>query len=175
VSLRGAGLAAALVLAGCATAPPPPAEGELLAGRLSVQVAASDAQPARQLSGGFELRGSATQGQLDLISPLGTLVARARWRPGQAELDGPDGNARFADLSALSAQAFGEPMPLAALFDWLRGRPWPEAPSQALASAPGFEQLGWQVETGQHAAGQIVARRLAAPVVTLRARLEAAP
>lgn len=170
---RAAGLAALIVLAGCAT--PPPRAAGVLGGRLSVQVEASPAQAARQLSAGFELRGDATRGELDLSSPLGAVMARARWQPGGAELVTTEGTSAFADLAELSTRTFGEPLPLAALFDWLRGRPWGEAPSAALPAGTGFEQLGWQVETGRLAERQLVARRIAAPAVTLRVRLEDPP
>jgi len=168
-----AGLAALIALAGCAT--PPPRGGDVLGGRLSVQVDPSLAQPARSLSAGFELRGNATRGELDLTSPLGAVVARARWQPGLAELVTAEGTSGFLDLADLSSRTFGEPLPLAALFDWLRGRPWGDAPSQALATGTGFEQLGWQVDTARFAERQIVARRVAPPAVTLRARLDDAP
>ncbi len=162
-----AGITAAL-LSACATAPTP-LEG-LISGRLAVNVAASTAEPARQLSGSFELRGNAARGQLDLVSPIGVTVAQARWMPGRVELAGPAGPTIFASLDELSEQTFGEPLPLAALFDWLRGRPWAGAPSRPQAG--GFEQLGWTVDTSRLAAGQLEARRAAPPVVTLRARLE---
>lgn len=168
-----AGLAALIALAGCAT--PPPRGADVLGGRLSVQVDASPAQPARSLSAGFELRGHATRGELDLTSPLGQVVARARWQPGLAELVTAEGRSGFVDLADLSSRTFGEPLPLAALFDWLRGRPWNDAPSQALATGTGFEQLGWQVDTARFAERQVVAKRLAPPAVTLRVRLEDAP
>jgi outer membrane lipoprotein LolB len=173
VKRRVAGLAALIALAGCAT--PPPRGADVLGGRLSVLVDASPAQPARNLSAGFELRGNATRGELDLTSPLGQVVARARWQPGVAELVTAEGSSGFVDLADLSIRTFGEPLPLAALFDWLRGRPWREAPSQALATGAGFEQLGWQVDIGRFAERQVVAKRLAPPTVTLRVRLEEAP
>jgi outer membrane lipoprotein LolB len=173
VRRRAAGLAALIVLAGCAT--PPPRVAGVLGGRLSVQVEASPAQPYRQLSAGFELRGDATRGELDLSSPLGAVMARARWQPDRAELVTAEGTAVFADLDELSTRTFGEPLPLAALFDWLRGRPWSEAPSAALQAGTGFEQLGWQVETARLAERRLVARRIAAPAVTLQVRLEDPP
>jgi outer membrane lipoprotein LolB len=159
---------ATMLLSACATAPPP-LEG-LISGRLAVQVAASAAEPARQLSGSFELRGNATRGQLDLVSPIGITVAQARWTPARVELMSNEGPVVFASLDDLSERTFGEPLPLAALFDWLRGRPWPGAASRP--QARGFEQLGWDVDTSRLAEGQIEARRAAPPTVTLRARLE---
>lgn len=61
-------------------------------------------------------------------------------------------------------------LPLAALFDWLRGRPWPRAESQARPD--GFEQLGWVVDLSRRAEGWLLARREEAPEVTVRVRLD---
>jgi outer membrane lipoprotein LolB len=61
---------------------------------------------------------------------------------------------------------------VAALFDWLRGRPWPESPSAPLPEpARGFAQLGWQIDLSRFDEGLLLARRNAEPVVQLRARL----
>ena len=163
-------LAAALLTAGCASLAPPPAPQDLIAGRLALQVAATATDPPRQLGGSFELRGDALRGQLDLVSPLGLTLAQARWEPGRVEMSDGGEPRVFATLEDFAAEAFGEPLPLAALFDWLRGRPWPGAPFAA--TAEGFEQLGWQVDTGRLAEGWLAARRSAPPAVTLRVRLE---
>ncbi len=160
----------AAALAGCATPPP---DAGLLSGRIAVQVAPTTTAPARQVSGSFELRGDAQRGQLDLLSPLGTVLLRARWEPGRADLVQGADTRRFASLDDLSVTSFGEVLPLGALFDWLRGRPWPGA--AASQGGSGFEQFGWSVDTSRSADGQIVAHRAAAPAVTLRARLDAAP
>jgi outer membrane lipoprotein LolB len=64
-------------------------------------------------------------------------------------------------------------LPLAALFDWLRGRPWPRAASQERPG--GFEQLGWTVDLSRRTEGWLLARRLAAPEVTVRLRLDEGP
>ena len=62
---------------------------------------------------------------------------------------------------------------MAALFDWLRGRPWPDAASQLRGDGvPGFEQLGWQIDLARWAEGRVEARRVAPPVVTVRVRLD---
>jgi len=61
-------------------------------------------------------------------------------------------------------------VPMAALFDWLRGRPWPGAPS--MAAPGGFEQLGWQVDVSQQREGTVQAHRLSQPVVTVQVRLD---
>jgi outer membrane lipoprotein LolB len=157
---------AAAFLVGCASMSPP-LGGERLAGRLAVRVE-GDAQ--RSFSSAFELSGSAERGRLVLTSPLGLQVGRAEWSPGRAELD--DGRERrvYADLQDLAQQALGERVPIAALFDWLRGRPAPDAPS--LLRPGGFEQLGWTVDVSRRDEGWIEARRLDGPAVSVRARLE---
>ena len=164
--------AAAGGLAGCAslTVSDRGTQGQTLSGRLSVRV---DGQAERGLSAGFELSGSAPQGQLLLSGPLGTTLAQARWAPGQAVLASAGSETRFPDLDSLAAAALGEPLPMAALFDWLRGRPWPDAASQLRGDGvPGFEQLGWQIDLLRWAQGWVEARRVAQPVVTVRVRLD---
>jgi outer membrane lipoprotein LolB len=121
----------------------------------------------------FELLGNPSTGRLELTSPLGTLVARASWQPGSVLLQTSDQERRFADLDELTRELLGEAIPVAALFDWLRGRPWAQAASQPLAGgAAGFEQLGWRIDLSRQPERALVATRLADPVVTLRARLE---
>ena len=159
------------VLPGCASLTPPHAEGtRVLTGRLSVRV---DSQPVRALSAAFELSGDARTGALVLTSPLGSTMAQARWTPGDALLETPGAQTRYPDLDTLAERALGERVPLAALFDWLRGRPWGGAPSAALPDGePGFMQIGWRVGLARYAEGWVDARRDAAPAVTVRARLD---
>ena len=159
------------LLSACASLTPPHAQdSQLLSGRLSVRV---DSEPVRALSAAFELSGDAHAGALVLSSPLGSTLAQARWAPGEAVLETPSTRASYADLDTLAEQALGERVPLAALFDWLRGRPWSGAFSQGLpAGEPGFTQMGWRVGLARYAEGWVEARRDAAPVVTMRARLD---
>jgi outer membrane lipoprotein LolB len=148
--------------------------GDTLSGRLAVRVAAAEGAPARSVAAAFELRGNADQGRLDLSTPLGSVLAQARWAPGSVVLVTPQGDTRFDDLDALTRAVLGESLPVAALFDWLRGRPWPGAtstPSVAPAE-PGFEQLGWVVNLARFEDAQVAARRERAPVVTVRAQLD---
>jgi outer membrane lipoprotein LolB len=164
-----------LLLGACAVAPPPAPQGAArhLAGRLAVQVDAHDAQPAQGATAAFEFDGDDAVGELRLMTPLGTLVARARWRPGRVDLATPLGDRVYPSLDALSEATFGQPLPLRALPDWAEGRPWPNAPSRPLAPGPGFEQLGWAVDTSRTAEGRIDARRPGPPEVRLRVQLEA--
>jgi outer membrane lipoprotein LolB len=162
---RRALLASAAALSGCAslTGQPPPD----LAGRLSVRV---ESTPPRSLAADFDLRGNAERGALTLTGPLGATLARVDWHPGAAALTDAQGERRYATLDALSQDLLGETLPLAALIDWLRGRPWPGATSQPRAD--GFDQLGWRIGLTGFADGLVLATRERAPAVSVRARLE---
>ena len=168
---RVTGVAGLASLAGCASLTPPPAG--LLSGRLSLRV---DGQPERSISAGFELSGDAERGSLLLTGPLGTSAAQASWSPGQAVLRSAGSETHHANLDTLGQAALGEALPMAALFNWLHGRAWPGAATQARADGqPGFQQLGWQIDLGRWADGALEAVRLAPPVITVRAKLERSP
>lgn len=157
--------------AGCSSLPPAlPVGGEVLSGRLSVRVEATEGVPARGLSAAFELRGDAQAGRIDLTSPMGSILARATWSPGAATLTTPDRQVLFADLDALTHEWLGQSVPVAALFDWLHGRPWPQAPSRV--TAQGFEQIGWQVDLARQREGAIGAWRASVPAVSMQVRLD---
>jgi outer membrane lipoprotein LolB len=160
----------AVWLAGCATRPPEVAEMPWTSGRLAVRVAATPDMPARSVSAAFDLRGNSERGELRLSTSLGTLMAAARWAPGNVVLTTSDGDVRYDTLDSLSREALGEALPLQALPDWLAGRPWPGTPSQPVAD--GFEQLGWRVSLARYGDGWVEAERATPPQVTVRARLE---
>ncbi len=163
---------ALLLATGCATPTRGPAD---LAGRLSVRMAEGSDQ-ARSFSADFDLRGDATRGDLRLTGPLGATVALARWQPGEAALTGNDGSVRrFDTLDQLALALLGETLPLAALIDWLRGRPWPGAMSQATVA--GFDQLGWVIDLARFSEGLLSAARTAQGAlasVQVRVRLDRA-
>ena len=167
------GLLAVALLGGCATAPHAPIEaaGESFAGRMTVHVDAARGSDARNVTAAFDLRGGPTQGRLDLSTPLGTVLAQARWAPGKVALVTSQGERLFASLDELTREVLGESVPVNALFDWLQGRPWPGAPSTPTAER-GFQQLGWVVSLARFDEGLISARRDQAPVVTVRAKLD---
>jgi len=167
---RALAVLAAAGMVGCATPPRAPGEPAWTSGRLAVNIAADAGQAAQSMSAAFELRGDDRSGELRLNSPLGTRVAQARWAPGLAVLDTSEGERRFDTLDELSRQALGEALPLAALPDWIAGRPWPAAPH--FRRDDGFEQLGWQVVLLRLADGVIEARRPAPPAVIVRLRLD---
>jgi outer membrane lipoprotein LolB len=173
---RAAAALAAAVLAACAATPSavdqPP--GENLSGRLALRVDASAGSEPRSVTASFELQGQPSAGRLDLSTPLGTRLAQARWSPGRVVLITPQGETAYPDLESLTREVLGESLPVAALFDWLNGRPWPGAPSTVNAApAPrGFRQLGWAVNLAGFDDATVAAVREQAPVVTVRVKLD---
>ncbi|HZE92836.1 MAG TPA: lipoprotein insertase outer membrane protein LolB, partial [Rhizobacter sp.] len=103
---------------------------------------------------------------------LGTVVAQARWTGHQAWLLTSDGEAEYPNLDALTRQMLGESLPVAALFDWLRGRPWRGAASQDNTALAGFQQLGWVIDLARFNEGWIAAERSQLPRVSVRARVD---
>lgn len=170
-------MAAAVVcgLSACATNPsaPPTSTSEILSGRMTVRIDATGSTPARAVSAAFELSGNARQGRLDLNSPLGTTLARARWEPGSVAVTTPQGDSKHEDLPAMTRALLGEDLPLLALFDWLRGRPWEGALSTpATLPSTDFTQLGWDVNLTEFSQRWVTARRTQAPAVLLRVKLD---
>lgn len=102
---------------------------------------------------------------------MGTQAAKAEWSAQEVRLSASDGDRVYADLDGLSRGILGEVVPLAAMFDWLQGRPWPAAPSQERPA--GFEQLGWLVDLSRRDQGRLMAQRSARPTVTIRVKLDA--
>jgi outer membrane lipoprotein LolB len=182
--LRAVVVAFAALAAACTTVPPaPPSEAsDVLSGRLALRVEPVASEAPRSVSAAFDLRGDSRAGTLGLSTPLGSMLAQARWSPAEVVLTTPRETRRFASLDELTREALGESVPIEAWFDWLRGRPWPGAPSAPLDAAPtappnppapSFRQLGWRVDLAQFGAGTIAAtRETPAPVVTVRIRLD---
>lgn len=165
-----------MLLTGCASLKPSDELplADLLAGRMSVQVAATDSLEGHSLTAAFELSGTPDRGRLDLNSPLGSTVARAHWNGESVVLDTPQGQTVHPTLADMTRAVIGEELPVPALFDWLRGRPWPGAESTfAVAPEPaGFQQLGWTVDLSRFSESRIYARRSAPPVVTVQVKLD---
>jgi outer membrane lipoprotein LolB len=142
------------------------------AGRIAVRV---EGDAARSMSASFELRGDADAGLLELSSPLGTQLAQASWQRGRIQLATSDGVRLYPSLDELAGEAFGQPLPMAALFDWLKARAWPGAPATALVDEAGYTQLGWQVHLGRYDEGLIIANRAQPePAITVRVKLDPA-
>lgn len=137
-ALMGAGF-----VMGCASTRPMPTEPNHWVGRLVLHI--QDESPQRH-SGGFELIGTATEGELSLLNPFGTAVAQARWTPTIAQLQQGERIQVFNSMPELLQAATGAALPLSAVFDWLQGTP---------SHAP-----GWQVDLTQHDQGRIRAQRI---------------
>ena len=148
-----------LVLAGCASAPrtPPPAEPVAAwSGRLALQVAD---EPSQSFSAVFDLRGSARAGELTLSNPIGGTLAVLSWTPDSASLRNNGQTHEFHSVDDLVRKATGSDIPVAALFDWLRGVP---------TAVP-----GWQPDLSQLAEGRISASRVEpAPQASLRVAID---
>jgi outer membrane lipoprotein LolB len=159
-------------LAACTTLQPTPESAPIRAGRLAVRVDATAQRPSQNFSAAFELQGQSERGVLRLLSPIGTEVARVRWQPGQAVLTTGGLDRPYATLDDLADEVLGERVPLAALTDWIEGRPWARAPHNP--NALGFSQMGWEVDLSGRAERRITARRNTPPAVVLRVVLDEA-
>lgn len=167
----------AALMPACATRQPVVAGPgqQAYSGRMSVRIAAGGSQGERAVTLVFDLRGQPQVGTVEFSTPLGTIVAQARWSPSEVVLTTPQGEQAFADLDSLSRKTLGEVLPLAALFDWLQGRPSPAAPSRAEAGGRAFSQLGWRVDVSELSQARLSAQRAQAPAVQVRVLLDRSP
>jgi len=173
--VRGWFAAGMLLLAGCSTLGPAARTtgAESFSGRLVVHIDPDGSTPARSFTAAFELEGNAASGRLDLTTPLGTIVARARWSSQAVILATPRGESSYPDLDALTRDVIGESLPVAALFDWLHGRPWPDAATEPTPDAHGFAQLGWAVDLARFTDDALlIAHRAQPPAVDVRIKLD---
>lgn len=147
-------------------------------GRLTLKLTAFGAEAAQGVNVAFDLQGHAHEGQLDLSTPLGTLVAQVHWERELATLTTADGAQSFDSLEALTRQVLGEPLPVTAMLSWLHGTPAANAPWTALEAAvppQQFSQAGWNVDLRLLQDGQLQAQRQATNEqrgATLRLRLD---
>ena len=148
---------ALLTLAGCATPRMPPADASSFwSGRMALQL---NSTPPQNWSASFELQGSAKQGQMLLLSPIGTTLARLSWTPLTALLEQGQTRTESSSLQNLSERLTGTDLPIATLFDWLAGQP---------VQAP-----GWQVDLSAYDQGRFTAQRITpAPEAILRIVLD---
>lgn len=155
--LIACGLMGLLALTGCATQRPQPASAlPFWSGRLALQLHSS---PPQNWSASFELQGFAEQGQLVLLSPIGTSLARLTWTTEAALLEQGQDRLESPNLQSLSQRLTGTDLPIKALFQWLAGQP---------ADAP-----GWQVDLSDYTQGRLIARSSSsAPVAVLRIVLD---
>ncbi len=118
--------AVALLLASCATPARIGGAGPAFerTGRFAVSVRPADG-PAQAAQGNFAWRDTGAALRLDLLSPMGGVLARILVEPGLAVLERANGEReRAEDPDALLAEVWGEAMPVAGLRAWIQGRPW---------------------------------------------------
>lgn len=85
-------------------------------GRLTLRLAKN---PPEQFSTAFEMSGHAEQGQLHLLSPLGTTLAVVRWNPQGASLQQSSDIRQFSSMDELTQGLTGAALPLPQLLIWL--------------------------------------------------------
>ncbi|MBY4596158.1 lipoprotein insertase outer membrane protein LolB [Ottowia caeni] len=125
-------------------------------GRLGLTIAS---EPPQSFSAGFSLSGDEQSGELSLTSPLGSTLAAMQWQPGAAVLRQGEAVQRYDSLDDLVAHATGTPIPVRALFSWLRGH------QQAID--------GWHADLSGLNSGRLFAqRRQPLPTVDLRLVLD---
>jgi outer membrane lipoprotein LolB len=81
-----------------------------------------DGNPVQRWHAGFSLRGNAEQGALDVLSPLGNIMAQARWNASGARVQRAKATEHYADTASMTRDITGAALPLPALFAWLEGR-----------------------------------------------------
>jgi outer membrane lipoprotein LolB len=141
--------------------PPLPARAPSveLQGQMSIKLQAFGQQPAKGLSLGFFFNGHAQEGQLDLMTLLGSQMARVEWRADEAWLINEKGRRRFDSIESLAWEALGEALPLSALIQWMQGHPAPFMPYDAGPDNATFGQLGWHIDTHELAVKKLTAQR----------------
>jgi outer membrane lipoprotein LolB len=159
-SRRGVCLGSAvaiLFIAGCAyptrATGPNDAQTPQWRGRLSLKI---DTAPPQAFFSAFELRGNAQQGELILLSPLGTALATLNWSAQRASLQTGSERREFDNLDAMLQSTLGAPLPVDSLFAWLAGEP---------KDAP-----GWQADLSQWGQARLTATRLN-PLPTAQLRI----
>ncbi len=132
-----------------------------LQGQLSVKLEAFGDQPAKGLSLGFFFNGRASEGDMDLMTLMGSQVAKLHWSTQHAELTDGQGPHRYHSLATLSEAALGEALPLDTLIYWMQGHADPALPVTAGSEPDTFVQLGWLIDTRQMDEKKLSASRAA--------------
>lgn len=141
--MRRSAIAALAVMLGACATPVVERPARFWSGRLGLQVLGDAPQ---SYHAAFELQGSPDQGELTLLSPLGNVLARLHWSPGQATLERGQERWQRPSVDQLMRQLIPAPMPIAALFDWLEGK--------------AHEDAHWTVNLSEYSQGRIRAQRL---------------
>jgi outer membrane lipoprotein LolB len=116
-------------------------------------------EPPRSFFATFELKGNASDGELTLTGPLGSVLAAMRWAPGEASLRTGQETQLFDSMESLTGHVTGASLPVSALFDWLVG-----------VNSSG---AGWQADLSLLDQGRLVATRTEpAPAAELKLILD---
>lgn len=145
--MRGllAAAAAALLFAGCATAPDTRAPAFDVLGRM---LASHD---GRAFSAHFRWRRDGSDSEIWLMTPAGTTLAYIKADPAGATLTAADGQEyRAFSAEGLTRNALGWPLPLVPLQYWIRAEPVPGSVPDEQARDPRgrllrLEQAGWRI------------------------------
>lgn len=144
---RGLSASVLCFIAGCSALRPDPGQkpGEvpIWTGRLALNLAS---EPPQSFFANFELKGTASAGELTLTSPLGIVVAAMLWSPGEATLRTGQQSQPFDSMESLTRHVTGAALPVHALFDWLEG-----------INTSG---AGWQADLSRLDLGRLVATRM---------------
>lgn len=148
-------LAFTLLLGACSTAPSmkaaapsaPYYEVISLSGRLSVSY--QQQGKAQSLQGKFTWDQTATTTHISLFTPLGQTIAQIVIEPNQAMLQQTGETLRIAnDVSTLTSDTLGWPLPVAGLKEWLQGFYTTALGKQQVVARDaqsGFIQNGWEI------------------------------
>ena len=148
-------------------------------GRLALKLSAFGQDGPQGVNVAFDLLGNPRRGQLDLSTPLGTLVAQVRWHEAVATMTTADGSETYDSLDALTRQVLGESLPVAAMMSWLQGHPadastWRRQDANAIPPAQ-FKEAGWDIDLRELDQGTLLAQRAQTPErrgATLRVKLD---
>lgn len=139
------------LLAGCATPQRIAGDGPAFErqGRFAVNLQPIGAAPYAA-QGGFSWRDEGRLLRLDLVSPLGSVLARIRVEPGLSVLERADGSRESAATpDALLALVWGHAMPVSGLRAWMRGQSAPGLVVDARRDDQGrlvsLRQDGWTI------------------------------
>lgn len=159
-----------VVVAGCAT-PPATAPERAYTGRFSAVATRVDKRES--VSGRFSVEVRGDRQTIDLLTPLGTTVARVEVGPDGARASGPGvQDVRGPDAEALTEQLLGWRLPVSGMPDWIEGRPAPGRPARVERDGTRpvlIEQDGWTVRLQERFEGSdrprlIVLERAASPL-----------
>lgn len=145
-------LVVAFMLSACVTAPPVVQAPVVLErqGRFALKVQSPYEQP-KAVQGNFRWQQSQVGWVMSLSGPMGATLARLSVDASGALLQSPDApDQRASSATALLQKVLGEPVPVDALQDWIRGRMGDGQGITAVTRdesrrVTSFKQRGWTV------------------------------